>query len=120
MPHRSLVVVRAGDGLRAVIASAAAPVSLATTRLADVETMHAMTVHKSQGSQAEEVTVLLPDDDSRLLSRELFYTAVTRAQSRVPVVGTEAAVRAAVERRALRASGLRQRLARTPGSETPA
>ncbi|MEZ5094496.1 exodeoxyribonuclease V subunit alpha [Nocardioides sp.] len=114
------VVVRAGDGLRAVIASAAAPVSLATTRLADVETMHAMTVHKSQGSQAEEVTVLLPDDDSRLLSRELFYTAVTRAQSRVRVVGTEAAVRAAVERRALRASGLRQRLARTPGSETPA
>jgi len=112
------VVVRQGDGLRAVIASAAAPVSLATSRLADVDTMHAMTVHKSQGSQAEEVTVLLPEEDSRLLSRELFYTAITRAQQRVRVVATEAAVRAAVERRARRASGLRQRLARTAEMET--
>ncbi len=115
------VVVRQADGgLRAIVASAAAPVSLATARLSDVETMHAMTVHKSQGSQADEVTVLLPDDDSRLLSRELFYTAVTRAQSRVRVVATEEAVRAAVERRARRASGLRQRLARTASTETPA
>jgi exodeoxyribonuclease V alpha subunit len=79
-----------------------------------------MTVHKSQGSQAEEVTVLLPEEDSRLLSRELFYTALTRAQSAVRVVATEAAVRAAVGRRALRASGLRQRLARPLDGETPA
>ena len=42
--------------------------------------MHAMTIHKSQGSQADEVTVLLPQEDSRLLTRELFYTAVTRAK----------------------------------------
>ena len=39
-----------------------------------------MTIHKSQGSQAARITVLLPDADSRLLTRELFYTAVTRAQ----------------------------------------
>jgi len=75
-----------------------------------VETMHAMTVHKSQGSQADEVTVLLPQQDSRLLTRELFYTAVTRAKERVRVVGSEAALRAAIERRAVRASGLAQRL----------
>jgi exodeoxyribonuclease V alpha subunit len=56
------------------------------------------------------VTVLLPPEDSRLLTRELFYTAVTRARSKVRVVGSEASVRAAVERRALRASGLRHRL----------
>jgi exodeoxyribonuclease V alpha subunit len=56
------------------------------------------------------VTVLLPPPESRLLTRELFYTAVTRAMSRVRVVGTEESVRAAVERRAQRASGLRQRL----------
>ncbi len=96
------------------MASAAAPLSLATARLSDVETMHAMTVHKSQGSQAEEVTVLLPDGDSRLLSRELFYTAVTRARSRVRVVGSEAAVRAAIGRRAQRASGLARRLSAAP------
>ena len=52
----------------------------ATSRLADVDTMHAMTIHKSQGSQADEVTVLLPPEDSRLLTRELFYTGVTRAK----------------------------------------
>ena len=70
-----------------------------------------MTIHKSQGSQADRVTVLLPDEASRLLTRELFYTAVTRAQERVRVVGSEAAVRAAVETRAQRATGLRVRLA---------
>jgi exodeoxyribonuclease V alpha subunit len=68
-------------------------------------------VHKSQGSQADEVTVLLPPEDSPLLTRELFYTAVTRSRTRVRVVGSEASVRAAVERRALRASGLSTRLA---------
>ena len=56
--------------------------------------------------------MLLPPEDSRLLTRELFYTAITRAQDKVRVVGTEAAVRAAVTRRAQRATGLRQRLAR--------
>jgi len=56
------------------------------------------------------VTVLLPPDDSPLLTRELFYTAVTRAQEQVRVVGTEASVRAAVERRAQRASGLQRRI----------
>ena len=49
-----------------------------------------MTIHKSQGSQADVVTVLLPDEESRLLTRELFYTAVTRAQDRVRVVGSGA------------------------------
>ena len=46
-----------------------------------------MTIHKSQGSQAAEVTVLMPPVDSRLLTRELFYTAVTRAKTKVRVVG---------------------------------
>jgi exodeoxyribonuclease V alpha subunit len=72
--------------------------------------MFATTIHKSQGSQVDEVTVLLPPEDSRLLTRELFYTAVTRARRKVRVVGSEQAVRAALERRAQRASGLRQRL----------
>jgi exodeoxyribonuclease V alpha subunit len=80
-------------------------------RLDAVETMHAMTIHKAQGSQADEVTVLLPEEGSRLLTRELFYTAVTRARFHVRLVGTEAAVRAAVTTRAQRASGLADRLA---------
>ncbi|MGZ6752027.1 MAG: exodeoxyribonuclease V subunit alpha [Nocardioides sp.] len=100
------------DGrLRAFISGSGGLLDLAPGRLEAVETMHAMTIHKSQGSQADEVTVLLPEEGSRLLTRELFYTAVTRARFRVRVVGTEAAVRAAVGTRAQRATGLRQRLA---------
>ena len=95
----------------AVIEGAAGAQRFAPSRLGDVETMHAMTIHKAQGSQAEEVTVLLPDADSPLLTRELVYTAITRAQAKVRVVGSEEVVRAAVARRVVRASGLRQRLA---------
>ncbi|MDV3130120.1 exodeoxyribonuclease V subunit alpha [Mycobacterium sp. 21AC1] len=101
------VTVATPDGLRAVIGGVG---SFATGRLSEVETMHAMTIHKSQGSQATEVTVLLPPEDSRLLTRELFYTAVTRAKTRVRVVGTESEVRAAIQRQAVRATGLRTRL----------
>jgi exodeoxyribonuclease V alpha subunit len=108
------VVVLMPGGPRAVIAASDGPRDLAPSRLGDVETMHAMTIHKSQGSQAEVVTVLLPDEDSRLLSRELFYTAVTRARTRVRVVGSEPAIRAAIARRAQRASGLAVRLAAAP------
>ena len=110
------VVVRRPDGeLRGLIpSSGGAVLDFATTRLAEVETMHALTVHKSQGSQARRITVLLPPEDSRLLTRELFYTAVTRAQERVRVIGTEAEVRAAVQRRAARATGLHHRLLAAP------
>ena len=104
------VTVMRDDGLRAVVAAGAEPVDFGIGRLSDVDTMHAMTIHKSQGSQADEVTVLMPPQDSRLLTRELFYTAVTRAKERVRVVGSEESLRAAIERRAVRASGLARRL----------
>lgn len=101
------VTVATPDGLRAVVGGSG---TFATGRLTEVETMHAMTIHKSQGSQADEVTVLLPPEESRLLTRELFYTAVTRAKTRVRVVGSEAEIRAAIARQAVRATGLRERL----------
>ena len=111
------VVVATADGVRAAIAVPGGHRALATSRLTDVETMHAMTVHKSQGSQAGEITVLLPPDVSRLLTRELLYTALTRAEQKVTVVATPDAVRLAVERPAQRASGLAGRLAHGAGSE---
>jgi exodeoxyribonuclease V alpha subunit len=104
------VVVADRDGVHAAIGRPGGPRHLATSRLTDVETMHAMTVHKSQGSQARTVTVLLPPDDSPLLTRELFYTAITRAEHQVTVVATAHAVRTAVGRPAQRASGLAARL----------
>ena len=93
------VTVVRDDGLRAAVAGAGEPREFATSRLSDLETMHAMTIHKSQGSQAAEVTVLMPPVDSRLLTRELFYTAVTRAKTKVRVVGSAEEVRSAIEKR---------------------
>lgn len=104
------VVVARNEGLRAVIATASGPVDFATGRLSDVDSMYAMTIHKSQGSEADVVTVLMPPVESRLLTRELFYTAVTRAKHKVRVVGSEEEIRAALDRRAMRASGLALRL----------
>ena len=46
-----------------------------------------MTIHKSQGSQFDTAAVLLPEPTSRVLTRELLYTAVTRARRRLIVVG---------------------------------
>ena len=108
------VTVLRDGALRAVMAvpntDGSGPLEFATSRLSDIETMHAMTIHKSQGSQADEVTVLLPPRDSRLLTRELLYTAVTRARDKVRLIGTVEQVRAAIERRAVRATGLSRRL----------
>ncbi|CUR55626.1 Exodeoxyribonuclease V alpha chain [metagenome] len=110
------VVCRAPDGsLRVAVATTGGAADFAPSRLSEVDTMHAMTIHKSQGSQADDVVIQLPPQESRLLTRELFYTAITRARERVVVVGSEAEVRAAVARRAQRATGLAQRL-RTRGS----
>ncbi len=114
------VAVQRDGVLRVVMTCSGGPVEMATSRLSDIDTMHAMTIHKSQGSQATEVTVLMPPPDSRLLTRELLYTAVTRAREKVRVIGTADQVRTAVGRRALRASGLagrlRNRAGVTPGA----
>jgi exodeoxyribonuclease V alpha subunit len=83
--------------------------TLPTSRLSDVQTVHAMSVHRSQGSQFDRVTVVLPPAESPLLTRELFYTAVTRAKEHVRIIGTREALAAAVERPIVRASGLRSR-----------
>ncbi len=79
-------------------------------RLGAVDTVYAMTIHKSQGSQFDTAAIVLPAASSRLLTRELLYTAVTRARRELILVGTEDAVRQAVQRPVARASGLRERL----------
>jgi exodeoxyribonuclease V alpha subunit len=104
------IVVAADAHISAAFERDDGVLSVAPARLASVETAFASTIHKSQGSQFETAVVILPDADSRLLTRELLYTAVTRAQSRLVVVGTEVALLAAVGRPVQRATGLRERL----------
>jgi exodeoxyribonuclease V alpha subunit len=78
--------------------------------LPEHETVFAMTVHKSQGSEFERVAVVLPDRPSPVLTRELLYTAVTRARAEAIIIGSEAVVRHAVCTPVRRFSGLRERL----------
>jgi exodeoxyribonuclease V alpha subunit len=102
------VVVQGHDGeLRAVFDAGGTTIELAPSRLADVEPLFATTVHKSQGSEFDVTALLLPEPDSPLLSRELLYTAVTRARRTLVLAGSEESVREAVARPAGRASGLR-------------
>lgn len=102
------MVVRAQGATRVAFGTPERPVLVNPTRLADVDTVHALTIHKSQGSQYEGVTLILPPLGSPLLARGLLYTAVTRARRRVTIVGGEHALRAAVARPVARASGLRE------------
>jgi exodeoxyribonuclease V alpha subunit len=79
-------------------------------RLAACETAHAITVHKSQGSEFEHILVLLPDRHSEVVTRELIYTAITRARKRVEVWGRDEVFVEAVSSRTRRTSGLQDRL----------
>lgn len=80
------------------------------TRLPDWEPAWVMTVHKSQGSEFAQVLLVLPSAVSPVAMRELVYTGVTRAKQGVALWAGEAVLRAAIERRAERMSGLRERL----------
>ncbi len=75
-------------------------------RLPEHETAFAMTVHKSQGSEFDRVLLILGDRPSPVLTRELLYTAVTRARNFVEIWASEEVLRAAVSRRVQRSSGL--------------
>ena len=80
-------------------------------RLPPHESFFALTVHRAQGSEYDEVAVAPGPADSRVATRELLYTAVTRARRRVVVYGSGESVTAAVERPTTRSSGLRDTLA---------
>jgi exodeoxyribonuclease V alpha subunit len=104
------VVRRADGGLDVVFPRGYGSISVSPSRLSAVETVFATTVHKSQGSEFENAALVLPDPDSPLLTRELLYTAVTRAKRTLTVVGPEESLRVAVSRPIARASGLTARL----------
>jgi exodeoxyribonuclease V alpha subunit len=83
---------------------------LIPVRLPQHETAYALTVHKAQGSEFDEVLLVLPDRSAPVLTRELIYTAVTRARERVTVWGSPEVLLEAVGRRTERSSGLRDAL----------
>ncbi len=80
------------------------------------ESAFAMTVHKAQGSEFDEVWLQLPRRDNRVLSRELIYTGMTRARQALHVLGSAEVLEAALARHASRLSGLAARLQGTQGN----
>ena len=109
------VVVADGEGRRHVwfpdLASGAERFLLAPSRLPEHESFFALTVHRAQGSEYNEVMFIPGDPESRVSTRELFYTAVTRARHKVTVLADADAVRTAVQHTTSRATGLADRLA---------
>ena len=81
------------------------------------ETAFAMTVHKSQGSEFERLLLILPEKDGPLLTRELLYTAITRARRHAEIWAPEGVLRGAIARQVRRNSGLRDALSVTGGTE---
>jgi exodeoxyribonuclease V alpha subunit len=101
-PSRLCVAFADGDTLRTVL----------TSRLRDVETAWAMTVHKSQGSEFAHTVLVLPERHNPVLTRELVYTGITRARERFTLVTPEPMLfAAALGTPTQRASGLAERLA---------
>ncbi|MCP4666557.1 MAG: ATP-binding domain-containing protein [Deltaproteobacteria bacterium] len=102
---------RAGHDLRAFFPSQDGTLRrFIPPRLPEHETLFAMTVHKGQGSEFNEICMILPDTYSPLLTRELIYTGITRAKERVAVWAKEGVFLEGVSRRIQRSSGLRDAL----------
>ena len=94
---------------------------IAPARLPQHETAFATTVHKAQGSEFDDVLLLLPSQPSRVVTRELLYTAITRARRRVTIAAGVATLEAAIATPTARDSGLVDRLrdALTSPSSSP-
>ena len=83
---------------------------VAPSQLYNIESAWAITVHKSQGSEFENVMLVMPDEMSPVLTRELIYTAVTRARNRVEIYGHESVWKEAVQQQSGRYSGIGEML----------
>ena len=112
-PERNLfngdvgVTVRGPHGMVVLFPRGAKTIACPVALLPEHELAYAMTVHKSQGSEFENVMVVLPDDEKHpLLNRQIVYTGITRAKKRAVIVGTEKALTVALERKIERDTGI--------------
>ncbi len=109
------VVARRGsgarDGLQVVLRGADGALRwISPLRISALETVFAMSVHKSQGSEFDRIALVLPDAPSPVVTRELLYTGISRAREGVHILAPRAVLEHAVRTRVARASGLRERL----------
>lgn len=83
---------------------------ISTTRLSAYEPAYAITIHKSQGSEFDEVAILLSGSVKTIVSKEILYTSVTRARKNTLIIGYEDTIRAAIKHSVIRNSGLQQKI----------
>jgi exodeoxyribonuclease V alpha subunit len=84
--------------------------TLLPARIQACETVFAMTIHKSQGSEFEKVLILLPEQNNPVLGKELLYTAITRAKSQVSIVCKQEIFKTCIMQKVQRHSGLAHKL----------
>ena len=102
-----VIIKDAHEAYRAFFHRSGTYISFPVNLLPSWEFAFAMTVHKSQGSEFDDVLLVLPDDENhRLLTREIVYTGVTRAKKRVLLYGSQPALNTALQRKIRRQSGL--------------
>ncbi len=104
------IVCRIDGQLRACLGDPKDPTNIALARLPETDTVHALTIHKSQGSEYEHVVVVLPQSSSRIVTRELLYTGITRPQMRLTLIATLDSIETAIKTPIRRATGLADRL----------
>jgi exodeoxyribonuclease V alpha subunit len=102
-----VMIKDANEAYRAFFHRSGSYISFPVNLLPSWELAFAMTVHKSQGSEFDDVLLVLPDDENhRLLTREIVYTGITRAKKRVILYGSQPALNTALKKRIERQSGL--------------
>jgi len=101
------VVCKDAKGARIVVFGDSEEVkTFSTTSIPQVETVHALTIHKSQGSEFAHTIVVLPKGKSRILTRELLYTGITRAKPNLTLIDNQEALDIAIGNKVQRATGL--------------
>jgi exodeoxyribonuclease V alpha subunit len=101
-----VIIGQSPDAFRAFFHRSGSYISIPVNLLPSWEFAFAMTVHKSQGSEFDDVLLVLPDDENhRLLTREIVYTGITRAKKRVLLYGSRQALNTALQRKIQRQSG---------------
>ena len=106
------IILPNAEGLRrAWFEDETAPRALNPVVIPAHDTVFATTVHKAQGSEFDHVIAVLPPEPSKICTRELLYTAVTRAKQRVTIIGSDAVIRATVQQKVRRMSGFGRALA---------
>ncbi len=82
-------------------------------KLGSFDTSYCQTIHKSQGSEFNEILIVMPEGSERLLTREIIYTGITRAKQKVILLSSDEIFCSAVERVVVRHSGIREYLVDT-------